>query len=102
MKKQQVFVVTYDLTYASRYKTILVPALANSEDRNVRYVHEQLANSFKEVIEILKNAKGNLYYFIIVMLYTGIRPGELISLHWKDIDYDKKRIAIDKTTVNGK
>ena len=56
----------------------------------------------KEVIKILKNVEGNLYYFIIVMLYTGIRPGELISLHWKDIDYDKKRIAIDKTTVNGK
>ncbi|MAC84022.1 MAG: hypothetical protein CL624_07785 [Arcobacter sp.] len=44
----------------------------------------------KGVIEILKNAKGNLYYFIIVMLYTGIKPGELISLHWKDVDYIKK------------
>lgn len=31
-----------------------------------------------------------------------MRPGEIISLTWNDIDFDKKRIAVDKTTVNGK
>ena len=36
------------------------------------------------------------------MIYTGMRPGEIISLTWNDIDFDKKRIAVDKTTVNGK
>ena len=55
-----------------------------------------------EVIEILKHAKENLYYFILVMLLTGIRPGELIALKWNDVDFKKKRIAIDKTIVNGK
>lgn len=51
---------------------------------------------------ILDAATGNLYYIIIVMVYTGMRPGEIIALNWNDIDYDKKRIAIDKTIVNGK
>ncbi|MGJ0311698.1 tyrosine-type recombinase/integrase [Aliarcobacter cryaerophilus] len=55
-----------------------------------------------EIINILNSATGNLYYFIVIMLYTGMRPGEIISLTWKDIDFDKKRIAVDKTTVNGK
>ncbi|MGJ0363032.1 site-specific integrase [Aliarcobacter cryaerophilus] len=55
-----------------------------------------------EIINILNSVTGNLYYFIVIMLYTGMRPGEIISLTWKDIDFDKKRIAVDKTTVNGK
>ncbi|AYJ78176.1 tyrosine-type recombinase/integrase [Aliarcobacter cryaerophilus] len=55
-----------------------------------------------EIINILNSTTGNLYYFIVIMLYTGMRPGEIISLTWKDIDFDKKRIAVDKTTVNGK
>jgi integrase len=36
------------------------------------------------------------------MLCTGMRPGEIISLTWIDIDFEKKRIAVDKTTVKGK
>lgn len=55
-----------------------------------------------EIIKILNSTKGNLYYFIVIMLYTGMRPGEIISLTWNDIDFDKKRIAVDKTTVQGK
>ncbi|TLS72150.1 site-specific integrase [Aliarcobacter thereius] len=55
-----------------------------------------------EILLILNNSKGNLYYFICIMLYSGIRPGEVISLTWNDIDFEKKQIAVDKTTVNGK
>ncbi len=55
-----------------------------------------------EIKQILINTDGSLYYTVYFMLYTGIRPGELISLTWNDIDYKRKRIAIDKTTVNGK
>lgn len=55
-----------------------------------------------EIIKILNSSTGSLYYFIVIMIYTGMRPGEIISLTWNDIDFDKKRIAVDKTTVNGK
>lgn len=55
-----------------------------------------------EIIKILNSTTGNLYYFIVIMVYTGMRPGEIISLTWNDIDFEKKRIAVDKTTVNGK
>ncbi len=55
-----------------------------------------------EIIKILNSTSGNLYYFIVIMVYSGIRPGEIISLTWDDIDFKKKRIAVDKTTVRGK
>ncbi len=55
-----------------------------------------------EILKILNCSTGNLYYFIFIMLCTGMRPGEIISLTWNDIDFNKKRIAVDKTTVRGK
>jgi integrase len=55
-----------------------------------------------EIFKILNNTTGNLHYFIFTMFCTGIRPGELISLTWNDIDFQKRRIAVDKTTLQGK
>ncbi|WP_410110968.1 site-specific integrase [Malaciobacter mytili] len=54
------------------------------------------------MLKILNNSTGNLYYVIFIIIYTGIRPGEIISLTWNDIDFQKKRIAVDKTTFQGK
>ena len=55
-----------------------------------------------EIVLILNNCNGNLYYFIYIMISTGMRPGEIISLTWNDIDFNLKRIAVDKTTLRGK
>lgn len=46
---------------------------------------------------ILKNATGYLKNFIIVMRYTGMRPGEIIALGWEDIDFQKRVIYVCKT-----
>lgn len=70
--------------------------LTEKEDENLNPF------TIKEIRKILSNTDGNLYYVIFFMFLTGIRPGELISLTWNDIDYDKKRIAVEKTTVHGK
>ena len=54
----------------------------------------------KEMKLVLKNTNGYMKNFILLMYSSGIRPGELIALLWKDIDYDKKQISIYKTIVN--
>ncbi|OCL91388.1 site-specific integrase [Arcobacter porcinus] len=54
-----------------------------------------------EILLLLKNSQGNLYYFISIMLYTGMRPGEVVALNWEDIDFKLKRIAVDKNIRNG-
>ncbi|OCL86864.1 Transposase from transposon Tn916 [Aliarcobacter thereius] len=68
----------------------------NIEDDNINPFNEI------EIKKILLEAKGNLYYLISIMLFSGIRPGEVIALTWDDIDFRLKRIAVDKTIVNGK
>ncbi|WP_230973234.1 tyrosine-type recombinase/integrase [Sulfurimonas hydrogeniphila] len=57
--------------------------------------------SEKEMEIIISSATGYLRNFIALMYTTGIRPGEIIALRWKDIDFDKKQISIGKTIVNG-
>lgn len=79
------------------------PLSINKKFKKLSMVEDEIVNPFNknEIINILENATGNLYYFIFITFYTGIRPGELISLTWNDIDFEKKRIAVDKTTVSG-
>lgn len=49
---------------------------------------------------ILNSRKTNLFGIIIV-LYTGMRIGELLALTWKDIDFHKGLISVDKTCYDG-
>jgi len=46
---------------------------------------------------IIANATGYLKNFIILMRYTGIRPGEIIALDWDDIDFQRRVIFVSKT-----
>ena len=67
----------------------------NNEEESKPFNHEELELMFDSF-------DGYMYYFCYLMFYTGIRPGEIIALRWDDIDFKKKRIAVDKTIVNGK
>ena len=92
-----------DIVSFNPLSKIKSPMVIKSKFKKLNDENEEI-NPFNndEIIKILNSTTGNLYYFIVIMLYTGMRPGEIISLTWKDIDFDKKRIAVDKTTVNGK
>lgn len=83
---------------------IKYPTTINKKFKNLNEIEndEILPFNKDEILKILNNTTGNLYYFIFIMICTGMRPGEIISLTWNDIDFDKKRIAVDKTTVKGK
>lgn len=80
------------------------PRTINKKFRNLDEMENDKILPFNknEILKILDNTTGNLHYLIFIMICTGMRPGEIISLTWNDIDFDKKRIAVDKTTVKGK
>ncbi len=58
--------------------------------------------STDEIKQLLENTNGYMNNFILFMYSTGIRPGEIIALTWRDINFDKKYISIYKTIVNNK
>ncbi len=44
-----------------------------------------------------KNIKYHIFFLLAI--YTGMRRGELLTLTWKDIDLDNKRILVNKSLV---
>ncbi|KLV18479.1 tyrosine-type recombinase/integrase [Bacillus altitudinis] len=55
----------------------------------------------QEIKDFFKLAKLNLnkqdYVMFHLLIYTGMRKGELLSLEWNDIDFDECTIFISKT-----
>lgn len=50
---------------------------------------------------LLKNASGIWYELVLLALQTGLRFGELIALRWKDIDFDRKILTVNRNIVRG-
>lgn len=44
------------------------------------------------ILNVAKTFDGGIFY--IIMLYAGLRPGEVAALKWKHIDYKKKLIYV--------
>ncbi|WP_144472305.1 MULTISPECIES: tyrosine-type recombinase/integrase [Bacillus] len=55
----------------------------------------------QEIKDFFKLAKLNLnkqdYVMFHLLIYTGMRKGELLSLEWNDIDFDECTIFVSKT-----
>lgn len=93
-----------DLIKYNPLNRVKSPLTINKKFKKLVDNEDDIVNPFNkdEILKILNYTTGNLHYFIFIMFYTGIRPGELISLTWNDIDFVKRRIAVDKTTFQGK
>ncbi len=54
--------------------------------------------SLEEVKSLLENAPSlRLKAFLAVAFFTGLRTGEQLALLWSDIDFENKKIHIDKS-----
>ncbi len=52
--------------------------------------------SLDEVYTLIDNAEGQFKNLITYQFFTSTRPGEMIALTWKDIDFEKNLIYINK------
>lgn len=41
-------------------------------------------------------------YYVILIIYTGLRIGELMALTWNDIDFENKTLSVNKSRAKGK
>ena len=58
---------------------------------------EMLPFNVDEIGTILHNAKGSFRWFLQFSFFSGIRPGEAVTLDWSDICFEAKKISITKT-----
>ena len=57
------------------------------------------ANQAIRLIELLEDAPEQYKAAVIVLLFTGMRRGELLGLEWSDIDYNEQTISISKSSL---
>ena len=57
--------------------------------------------TLKEIENLISKAAGYLKNFIAIMAFTGMRPGELVALQYKDLDFTNDIIKIRRTRVLG-
>ena len=57
--------------------------------------------TLKEIENLISKAAGYLKNFIAIMAFTGMRPGELVALKYKDLDFTNNIIKIRRTRTLG-
>lgn len=56
----------------------------------------------KQIEQAILNSKKKKLLGIIVCLYSGLRIGELLSLKWQDIDFQKGLLSVNTTCYDAK
>ncbi len=56
----------------------------------------------EDCLKLLQATSGMLHDMIFLALKTGLRFGELIALTWADIDFEHRRLTVNKSVVLGK
>lgn len=69
------------------------------KDNRVRVFTKEEQQKMERYIESLKNPE---YFGIILVLYTGLRMGELLALKWDDIDFDNGILSVTKVQIKTK
>ena len=78
------------------------PSKKMFEKKEIRWLSEDEIKLFKEQA-VCKYKTGNDRYIyglpISLIIYTGLRCGELAALKWSDIDFENKKIYVRKNIV---
>ena len=51
----------------------------------------------RQLLDYAKSSESHIYVFLVLVLFTGARKGELLALTWDDIDFEKGVMTINKS-----
>ncbi len=72
------------------------------DSRQIEWFEEEDIQRFTEACDARWNTgrlKNKYAYAIAANIYLGLRGGELLSLKWKDVDFDRNTIYVSKTLI---
>lgn len=90
------YAVLMDILDSNPFDKVIKPKSRQTQRKGNFLTKEEL----KEFLKLAQNA--TLSYFsplVHLMAYTGLRQGEALALKWSDIDFENKKITVDKTAV---
>lgn len=65
--------------------------------RKIDYLNFNELQDLKAALVSNLNTKYTSRYMLLTCLYTGMRPGEIAVLEWKDLDFENNLININKS-----
>lgn len=99
-------------SYRIKTRTSLNPCEGITLPENIQHEVSDIVFFNEQQRELIKNEAVRQYssgtpvyrlgHAIIILMYTGLRIGELLALKWEDIDLDKKTIVVNKNAVVAK
>lgn len=90
------YAVLMDVLNSNPFDKVIKPKSRQTQRKGNFLTKEEL----KEFLKLAQNATLSYFFPLVhLMAYTGLRQGEAIALKWSDIDFEDKKITVNKTAV---
>lgn len=90
------YAVLMDILDSNPFDKVIKPKSKQTQRKGNFLTKEEL----KEFLKLAQNATLSYFFPLVhLMSYTGLRQGEALALKWSDIDFENKKITVDKTAA---
>lgn len=90
------YAVLMDILDSNPFDKVIKPKSRQIQRKGNFLTKEEL----KEFLKLAQNTTLSYFFPLVhLMSYTGLRQGEALALKWSDIDFENKKITVDKTAT---
>lgn len=90
------YAVLMDVLHSNPFDKVIKPKSRQTQRKGNFLTKEEL----KEFLKLAQNTTLSYFFPLVhLMAYTGLRQGEALALKWSDIDFEDKKITVNKTAV---
>lgn len=90
------YAVLMDVLSSNPFDKVIKPKSRQTQRKGNFLTKEEL----KEFLKLAQNTTLSYFFPLVhLMSYTGLRQGEALALKWSDIDFENRKITVDKTAV---
>lgn len=90
------YAVLMDVINSNPFDKVIKPKSRQTQRKGNFLTKEEL----KEFLKLAQTATLSYFFPLVhLMSYTGLRQGEALALKWSDIDFENKKITVDKTAT---
>lgn len=90
------YAVLMDVLSSNPFDKVIKPKSRQTQRKGNFLTKEEL----KEFLKLAQNTTLSYFFPLVhLMSYTGLRQGEVLALKWSDIDFENKKITVNKTAV---
>ena len=90
------YAVLMDILNSNPFDKVIKPKSRQTQRKGNFLTKEEL----KEFLKLAQTATLSYFFPLVhLMAYTGLRQGEALALKWSDIDFENKKITVNKTAA---